>query len=139
MSSLLLLKIKEMKKKLKVILFNVLIGLIIGIIFFLIYYLIRFNMNLAIASDGLFLAGFFVFIIGLLSYVNNEGFFDSISYGFSVIPYSLNIKKEKKYKDLYEYKEKKEKNRKENKLSPLGYIFISLIFLLIALILYFCK
>ena len=92
MSSLLLLKDKEMKKKLKVILFSALIGLVIGIIFFLIYYLIRFNMNLAIASDGLFLAGFFVFIIGLLAYVNNEGFFDSISYGFSVIPYSL-IKK----------------------------------------------
>ena len=116
-----------MKKKLKVILFSALIGLVIGIIFFLIYYLIRFNMNLTIACDGLFLAGFFVFIIGLLSYVNNEGFFDSISYGFSVIPYSLSIKKEKKYKDLYEYKEKKQKNRKENKLSPLGYIFISFI------------
>lgn len=126
----------NMKKNFKIILFKGLIGLVIGIIFFIIYCLIRFKLDIYISRDGLFLSGFFIFVIGLISYVSNEGFFDSISYGFLTIPSLINTRKERKFKDLYEYRLSKEKIHKENKFSPLGYILSSLIFLLIALILF---
>ena len=112
------------------------IGLIIGVVFCISFVLIRFNFGIITWQDGFFLTAFFLFIVGLCSFVNNEGFFDMISYGFSTIPYMFHIQQHRKYEDLLSYKDAKNIKRSDNKLGPLGYIFSAIFFLIIALILY---
>lgn len=87
--------------------------------------------------NGFFIAGAVLVFLGLMVLVLNQGTFDIIAVGFSNLFYSLKEGNAHKYDGVYGYQEIKKDKRYQVRFSFLSYCFAGIIFLLIAIILYF--
>ena len=88
--------------------------------------------------DAFFIGGFTFFAVGGLSFVNKQGGYDMFSYSAYYIFKSIgSADKNRKYRDYKEYIDKKSSLRSQNKFSYLPFIFIGLILIIIAIILFF--
>ncbi len=92
------------------------------------------NRILVILNDAFFISGMCLTCVGGLVFVSNNGIFNMLSYGISMLftARKRNIKS-RKYKDYYEYKKAKEEKKHSYAyllLVGLGFIAFSLIFLI---------
>ncbi|MCR5787329.1 MAG: DUF3899 domain-containing protein [Acholeplasmatales bacterium] len=85
-------------------------------------------------EEATFSVGAIFLCIGGLSFTNNQGVFDSLSYGFNKIFYSF--KGKQKYSHYYDYLTAKEPAREKGKYGWTTYVVVGFTFLLAALILY---
>lgn len=114
---------------------NYLITTTIGLLIFLFVILIKdiFSQTdtktiLHIISDGLFVSGVLLTCSGLLTFTRNQGSFDMIFYGFSLMinKFRRDINA-RKYKTFYDYREaQKEKKRSFAFICITGLCFIAL-------------
>ena len=86
--------------------------------------------NIIAYCDILFLTSGVLLCVAGFSFVNYHGFFDMFAFSFS------KKKRKEMGEDYYQYVERKALERKTNKLVPVPYLLISLLFFIIALILF---
>ncbi len=76
--------------------------------------------------DAFSVAGAVSILLGLLVWITAAGAFDTIGYGFSV------FRKDRKYKDLYEYTVHKREKRSRQHRPFLPYIVVGIVFVVIS-------
>ena len=131
---------KERKKALKqYVKYNFpkfLIVLALCAIIFILIYKLR-GENIVSALDGLFYAFMISFIIGLLSIINNFGFFDIFAYNAIRLKEKFLRNKEKSmFYGTYDYTKSKEAKRMANRFGSIAYFLFSLLFLIPLIILF---
>lgn len=112
----------------------------LGLLISLIYLFINGFSLIINYCDAFFIAGFIIFSIGALSTLSYFGAFNTLGYSFYALGRVFSSKKEmkeKKYEDLVDYVEKKKQSRKGLKRIILPYVYIAIIFFLLAFFLFF--
>lgn len=112
-----------------------LISLVVGVLIFLIYFFSR-NQLLIDACDGMFIASGVLICVGFLFLIMNQGTFDVIAVGFANLFSVFKKNGTKKYDGIYEYQNIKAEKRRSTRFRFLAILFVGLIFLIIALILW---
>lgn len=120
------------ENKSKIIYFIILC--IISVIAYLLLYFFK-GKSFYDQIDNSFIVFFASFLFGCMSIVNNQGMFDSMYYGFSLM-FTLFKNEEKKYIDLMDYKEVKASKRKTDSINFIFYFLISFIYLIVFLTFY---
>ena len=125
----------KFKDKLKYFFLDNKIGFIVAIslgVFIVLIFTILNNSwtNLVGYCDATFSASGILLCAAGFSFVNYHGAFDMFSYSFS------KKKRKEMGEDYYQYAERKALERKTNKLVPVPYLLISLLFFIIALIIF---
>ncbi len=87
--------------------------------------------------DGTFVSGAIGIGIGILSFVTNQGTFDVFTVGFANLASVMKKDGRKRYDGLFEYRNIKESKRKTGRFNALVYFTAGLIYMILAIILYF--
>lgn len=86
--------------------------------------------------DALFVGGGISALLGLLAFIVNLGFFDSLSYGFiNMFYWRTPVQKKPKYQDYGDYVEQKREQRRERKTPFWPFWVLGGVMILISLIL----
>lgn len=107
---------------------------IISIIFYLLLYFFKGN-TFYDQVDNSFIVAFSFFLFGCMSIVNNQGFFDMMYYGFSLM-FTLFKNEERKYIDLIDYKERTADKRNKDSVNFIFYFAIALVYFIVFLYFY---
>ncbi len=86
-----------------------------------------------ILSDAFFVAGVVITSAGLLVFSSNEGTFDMIAYGMSSFLDMFRKQSKKKYETFYDYRA----SRQEKKMGFSFLLLCGLLFLAVAVVMYF--
>lgn len=120
--------IVSLKKHRKAFMIYGLIDIVVGLSIFLVFYF-AINVKTFIgAIDGTGVAGAILFALFVFAWLNRNGAFDTMSYGFSQLFSSMFGKKANKYNDFAGYKENKNTKREAASYAYFMHLFISLLF-----------
>jgi hypothetical protein len=118
------------------------VKLLISVLFGLTIFLLIFFLNdrtLLSATNGAFYAFMSLFIVGVMSFVTNRGFFDIVGYNVLKLGHFFMPKRFEEVKNLngtYDYTKMKEFKRKNDRFVCLIYLSISALFLVALITLY---
>lgn len=124
------------KSELKVNIILMVVFFLLGIGVFSLYVWVWNNkFSIINCSNGCLIVGAVLFTFSILVLLSRWGTYDTMSYGFHMMGhYIFNANKDRKYSDLIDYKEKKMAARETKGHYYLPILFISLLFLLAAVI-----